>query len=86
MQTPPLVQSIDLQALDEQAFSAVVEPHRRELRVHCYRLLGSAQEAEEAVQEVLLRAWNRRETYAGRGPVRAWLTASAPNARCRSAW
>lgn len=70
----------DLQSLDERAFGARVEPHRRELHVHCYRLLGSFEEAEDLVQEAFLRAWRRRETYAGRAPVRAWLYRIATNA------
>src|ERR1700751_3996720 len=70
----------DLQPLDEQAFGACVEPHRRELPVHCYRLLGSFEEAEDLVEEAFLRAWRRRETYAGRSSVRAWLYRIATNA------
>ncbi|WP_205696753.1 RNA polymerase subunit sigma-70 [Conexibacter sp. SYSU D00693] len=70
----------DLHPLDEHAFSARVEPHRRELHVHCYRLLGSFDEAEDLVQEAFLRAWRRRETYAGRASVRAWLYRIATNA------
>ena len=70
----------DLQPLDEQAFGARVEPHRRELHVHCYRLLGSFEEAEDLVQEAFLRAWRRRETYEGRASVRAWLYRIATNA------
>ena len=70
----------DLQLLDEQAFGARVEPHRRELHVHCYRLLGSFEEAEDLVQEAFLRAWRRRETYEGRASVRAWLYRIATNA------
>src|SRR5258705_13066333 len=68
-----------LAGLDEQTFSALVEPHRRALQTHCYRLLGSLQEAEELVQETMLRAWRRRATYAGRGPLRAWLYKIATN-------
>jgi RNA polymerase sigma-70 factor (ECF subfamily) len=70
----------DLRALDERAFGARVEPHRRELHVHCYRLLGSFEEAEDLVQEAFLRAWRRRETYEGRASVRAWLYRIATNA------
>ncbi len=70
----------DLRPLDEQAFGARVEPHRRELHVHCYRLLGSFEEAEDLVQEAFLRAWRRRETYEGRASVRAWLYGIATNA------
>ncbi len=70
----------ELRPLDEQAFGARVEPHRRELHVHCYRLLGSFEEAEDLVQEAFLRAWRRRETYQGRSSVRAWLYRIATNA------
>lgn len=70
---------VDLRDIDQQAFGTLAESHRRELRAHCYRMLGSVQEAEEMVQEILLRAWNRRETYEGRSTFRAWLYKIATN-------
>ena len=55
--------------VDEPAFSALAERHRRELHVHCYRMLGSFEDAEDTVQETFLRAWRRRETFEGRSDV-----------------
>jgi RNA polymerase sigma-70 factor (ECF subfamily) len=69
-----------LELRDETAFSAAVEPHRRELQLHCYRMLGSYEESEDLTQETFLRAWRRRSTYAGRATVRAWLYKIATNA------
>jgi RNA polymerase sigma-70 factor (TIGR02960 family) len=60
-------------AIDNEAFAARAEPHRRELHVHAYRMLGSFEDAEDAVQETLLRAWRRRETFDGSTAFRAWL-------------
>jgi RNA polymerase sigma-70 factor (TIGR02960 family) len=64
---------------DESAFEALTERHRRELHVHCYRMLASFEEAEDAVQESLLRAWRNRERFEGDALVRAWLYRIATN-------
>ena len=69
-----------LGGVDEPAFSGLAERHRRELHVHCYRMLGSFEDAEDTVQETFLRAWRRRETFAGRSSFRAWLYRIATNA------
>jgi RNA polymerase sigma-70 factor (TIGR02960 family) len=64
---------------DESAFAALVEPHRRELHVHCYRMLGSFEAAEDQVQETLMRAWRARESFEGGRLFRAWLYRIATN-------
>jgi RNA polymerase sigma-70 factor (TIGR02960 family) len=66
---------------DRDAFTALVEPHRGELQVHCYRMLGSLQDAEDALQETLLSAWVGLDGFAGRSSVRTWLYRIATN-RC----
>jgi RNA polymerase sigma-70 factor (TIGR02960 family) len=66
---------------DRDAFSALVEPYRRELQVHCYRMLGSLQDAEDALQETLLAAWLGLDGFEGRASVRTWLYRIATN-RC----
>jgi len=58
---------------DGQAFRQLVEPYQRELQVHCYRILGSAQDAEDAVQETLLAAWRSLGGFEQRSSLRTWL-------------
>jgi RNA polymerase sigma-70 factor (ECF subfamily) len=65
---------------DKDQFSELTEPYRRELQIHCYRILGTLQEAEDLVQETFLRAWRRLDTYQGRASFRAWLYKIATNA------
>src|SRR3954452_24868242 len=68
-----------LELTDDAAFGALTERHRHELQVHCYRMLGSLEEAEDLTQEAFLRAWRFRATYAGRASLRAWLYRIATN-------
>jgi RNA polymerase sigma-70 factor (TIGR02960 family) len=66
---------------DEDAFEALTAPYRRELQLHCYRILGSLQDAEDLLQETLLAAWRGLEQFEGRSSLRAWLYTIATN-RC----
>ncbi|MGW9479624.1 RNA polymerase subunit sigma-70 [Saccharomonospora azurea] len=65
---------------DRAAFGELASRYAPELRVHCYRMLGSRDDADDMVQETLLRAWRRRATYQGRATFRAWLYKIATNA------
>ena len=65
---------------DEEAFAEMTRRYRRELHVHCYRMLASFEEAEDLVQETFLRAWQKRNTFEGRASFRAWLYQIATNA------
>ncbi len=64
----------------QDEFAALAEPHRRELRAHCYRMTGSYDEAEDLVQETFLRAWKNIGGFAGRSSIRTWLYRIATNA------
>jgi RNA polymerase sigma-70 factor (ECF subfamily) len=64
----------------DESFRTLFEPHRRSITLHCYRMLGSLQDAEEIVQETLFRAWQRRDEVRSNGAMRAWLYKIATNA------
>jgi len=72
------------QAGDGDAFRELTEPHRRELQVHCYRMLGSLQDAEDVLQDTLLAAWQGLGGFEGRSSIRTWLYRIATN-RCLNA-
>jgi RNA polymerase sigma-70 factor (TIGR02960 family) len=66
---------------DERAFRELIDPYRRELQLHCYRILGSVQDAEDAVQETLMAAWRSLDGFQARSSFRTWLYRIATN-RC----
>src|SRR5215469_13006339 len=69
---------------DGEAFRELTDPYRRELQVHCYRILGSVQDAEDVLQETLFAAWRGLSRFEERASLRSWLYAIATN-RCLNA-
>jgi len=65
---------------DEDAYGSLIGPYRAELHAHCYRMLGSVPDAEDALQEALLRAWRGLPRFEGRSSLRSWLYKIATNA------
>ena len=80
MTEPTHPSSFGLDLRDHEEFQRLTAPYQRELLVHCYRMLGSLQDAEDILQETWLKAWRRLDTFAGRGSLRAWLYKIATNA------
>jgi RNA polymerase sigma-70 factor (ECF subfamily) len=76
--TAPTASAADLS--DREGFQLLAEPYRRELQLHCYRMLGSLADAEDLVQETFLRAWRARGRFEGRTSFRSWLYRIATNA------
>src|SRR5262249_57027929 len=65
---------------NDEEFRHLVESHERAVRMHCYRMLGSLQDAEDVTQETLIRAWRSLDRFEGRGSSRGWLYRIATNA------
>ena len=69
--------------VDARSFAELVEPHRRELHAHCYRMLGSVHDADDALQDALVGAWKGLGGFEGRSSLRSWLFTIATNASLR---
>ena len=65
---------------DKGSFESLVEPYRKELLAHCYRILGSFEDAEDVLQETLVRVWRHLNSFEGRSSLRSWLYKIATNA------
>ena len=65
---------------DQEAFAQLIEPYRKQILVHCYRILGSFEDAEDMLQETLVRVWKHLDSFEGRSSLRAWLYKIATNA------